>query len=237
MSENASITRLTFPRGGQYRVSAKLKDVAGHEIEGTSFFTVRGEGFDEGKDFRFDDLELITEKDEYAPGEEVEITINTNRPGSTVALFLRTQNGTYPEPIWLKLEGKSTTHRFRLAKADQPNLFIDAYTVSDAKVHQVTRQIIVPPKKRIATVELMPDAETYLPGQGSKVKVRVKDADGKPFTGQVVIIRKSRTRCVRWMHTFQRTGRCGWTFLGFSVLASLTLNEKSLPELALEILM
>lgn len=179
--------KLTFPKGGQYRVSAKLKDEAGHEIEGTTFFTVRGEGFEEGKGFRFDDLELITEKDEYAPGEEVEITINTNRSGSTVALFLRTQNGTYPEPIWLKLEGKSITRRFKLTEADQPNLFIDAYTVSEAKVHQVTRQIVVPPKKRIATVELMPDAETYLPGQGSKVKVRVKDADGKPFIGQVVL--------------------------------------------------
>ena len=187
MSNNAPITRLTFPRGGQYRVSAKLKDEAGHEIEGTTFFTVRGEGFEEGKGFRFDDLELITQKDEYAPGEEVEITMNTNRPGSTVALFLRTQNSTYPEPIWLKLEGKSTTHRFKLTEADQPNLFIDAYTVSDAKVHQVTRQIVVPPKKRIATVELIPDTETYLPGQGAKVKVRVKDADGKPFTGQVVL--------------------------------------------------
>ncbi len=179
--------RTTFPKGGQYRISAKLKDEAGHEIEGTTFFTVRGEGFEEGKDFRFDDLELITQKDEYAPGEEVEITLNTNRTGSTVALFLRTQNSTYPEPIWLKLEGKSTTHRFKLTEADQPNVFIDAYTVSEAKVHQVTRQIIVPPKKRIATVELMQDAATYLPGQGAKVIVRVKDADGKPFTGQVVL--------------------------------------------------
>ncbi|MCX6854700.1 MAG: alpha-2-macroglobulin, partial [Verrucomicrobia bacterium] len=185
--DRTGTVRTTFSKGGQYRVSAKLKDEAGHEIEGISFVTVRGAGFDEGKDFRFDDLELITQKDEYAPGEEVEITLNTNRNGSTVALFLRTQNGTYPEPIWLKLEGKSTTHRFKLTEADQPNLFIDAYTVSDAKVHQVTRQIVVPPKKRIATVELMPDAQTYLPGQGSKVKVRVKDADGKPFVGQVVL--------------------------------------------------
>ncbi len=179
--------KMTFAKGGQYRLSAKLKDEAGHEIEGTTFFTVRGAGFEEGKDYRFDDLELITEKEEYAPGEEVAVNINTNRPGSTVALFLRAQNGTYPEPVWLKLEGKSTTHRFTLTEADQPNLFLEAYTISDAKVHNVTRQIIVPPKKRIATVELMPDAETYLPGQGSKVKVRVKDADGKPFVGQVVL--------------------------------------------------
>ncbi|MEN3941957.1 MG2 domain-containing protein [Prosthecobacter sp. SYSU 5D2] len=180
-------TTITFARSGQYRVSAKLKDEAGHEIEGISFITVRGEGFDEGKDFRFDDLELITQKDEYEPGEEVEITLNTDQPGSTVALFLRTQNGVYPDPVWIKLEGKSTTHRFKLSEADQPNIFLDAYTVSQARVHQVTRQIIIPPKKRIATVELTPDSETYLPGQGSKVKVLVKDQDGKPFVGKVVL--------------------------------------------------
>jgi len=179
--------KLTFAQGGQYRVSAKLKDEAGHEIEGSTFLTIRGQGFNEGRDFRFDDLELLTEKEEYAPGEDVEVTINTNRAGSTVALFVRAQNGTYPEPVWLKLEGKSTSHRFKLSEADQPNLFLEAYAVSDARVHKITRQIIVPPQKRIATVELLPDAETYLPGQGSKVKVRVKDANGKPFTGQVVL--------------------------------------------------
>ncbi len=179
--------RFTLARGGQYRVSVKLKDKAGHEIEGISFTTARGEGFEEGKDFRFDDLELVTQKDEYAPGEEVEITLNTNRPGSTVALFLRPENGTYPDPVWIKLEGKSTTHRFTLTDADQPNVFLEAYTVSAARVHQVTRQLIVPPKKRIATVELTPDSATYLPGQGSKVKVQVKDQDGKPFVGKVVL--------------------------------------------------
>ncbi|HEY1083560.1 MAG TPA: MG2 domain-containing protein [Prosthecobacter sp.] len=179
--------RLTFARSGQYRISVKLKDAAGHEVEGISFLTVRGEGFDDGKGFRFDDLELITQKEEYAPGEEVELTLNTNLSGSTVALFLRTQNSIYPDPVWLKLDGKSTTYKFKLSEADQPNIFVEAYTVSQARVHQITRQIIVPPKKRIATVELTPDSKTYLPGQGSKVKVQVKDQDGKPFTGKVVL--------------------------------------------------
>lgn len=188
--DEGSFTRnvkTTLARGGQYRVSVKLKDQAGHEIQGVTFVTVRGAGFEEGKDFRFDDLELLVEREEYAPGDEVEVTVNTNRPGSTVALFLRAQNGLYPDPVWLRLEGKSVTHRFKITEADQPNFFLDAFTVSGARVHQVTRQILVPPKKRIATVELEPDAETYLPGQGSKVKVRVKDAEGKPFTGRVVL--------------------------------------------------
>lgn len=179
--------RLSFPKGGQYRAAAKLKDEAGHEIEGVTFLTVRGQGFDEGKDFRFDDLELLVQKDEYAPGDEVEITVNTNRPGSTVALFLRPQNSVYQRPVWLKLEGKSTTYRFKLEEKDQPNIFIEAYTVAEARVHQVTRQILVPPSKRIASVELTPDSTTYLPGQGSKVKVKVRDQNGEPFTGKVVL--------------------------------------------------
>jgi uncharacterized protein YfaS (alpha-2-macroglobulin family) len=179
--------KITLARGGQYRLAARLKDDAGHEVEGTTFFTVRGAGFEDGREFRFDDLELITEKEEYAPGEDVEVTINTNQAGSTVALFVRAQNGVYPDPVWLRMDGKSSTHRFRLTAADQPNLFIEAFTVREARVHRVTRQIIVPPRKRIATVELLPDAETYLPGQESKVRVRVKDAEGRPFSGQVVL--------------------------------------------------
>lgn len=179
--------RFEFSRGGQYRVAAKVKDEAGHEVEGTTFITVRGEGFAEGRDFRFDALELLVQKEEYKPGEEVEITVNTNRAGSTVALFIRAQNGVYGDPVWLKLEGKSTTHRFKLDEADQPNLFIEAYTVSDAAVHRITQQILVPPTKRIASVKLIPDGKTYLPGQGAKVKVQVKDESGNPFTGKVVL--------------------------------------------------
>lgn len=179
--------KVTWQRGGQYRVSALLKDAAGHEIEGSSFVTVRGEGFDNGQDFRFDDLELLVEKTEYAPGEDVEITLQTNRPGSTVALFLRPQDGVYPAPVWLRLDGKSATHRFKLTEADQPNVFIEAFTVSNARVHHATRQILVPPKQRIATVEVRPDARTYLPGQGAKVQLRVRDQDGLPFQGQVVL--------------------------------------------------
>lgn len=177
--------RATFkwPQAGQFRVSVKLKDTAGHEVEASTFVLVRGEGFN-GKDFRFDDLEVVTAQDEYKPGDEVELLINTNRPGSTVALFVR---DTRKEPVWLTLDGKSTSYRFKLSEADQPNIFIDAYTVSNAMLHKVTRQIIVPPSKRIASVELITDKPTYQPRESSKATLRVKDQHGQPFIGNVVL--------------------------------------------------
>ncbi len=174
---------IKWPHPGQYRLTAKLKDEAGHEVEASTFVVVRGEAFD-GKDFRFDDLELITQKDEYQPGDEVELLINTNRPASTVALFVR---GTNHDPVWLHLDGKSISYRFKLTEADQPNIFVEAYTVSDAKLHHLTRQIIVPPTKRIATVELTTDKPTYLPRDDAKTTIRVKDQNGQPFIGDVIL--------------------------------------------------
>ena len=177
--------RATFkwPQAGQYRVNLKLKDASGHEVEASTFVVVRGEGFN-GKDFRFDDLEVVTAQDEFNPGDEVELLINTNRPGSTVALFVRDAR---KEPVWLTLDGKSTSYRFKLSEADQPNIFIDAYTVSNATLHKVTHQIIVPPSKRIASVELVTDKPTYQPRESSKATLRVKDQHGQPFVGNVVL--------------------------------------------------
>ena len=181
---DASEQVLKWPSAGQYRLAVKLKDATGHESETSIFTTVRGEGLN-AQSFRFDDLEVVTEKEEYQPGEEVEIQIHTNRPGSTVALFIRAEK--HPEPVWIKVDGKTASYRFKLAAADQPNIFLEAYTVSKAALHKVTRQIIVPPSKRIATVELTTSKPTYLPRDKASAKLLVKDQNGNPFVGQVVI--------------------------------------------------
>src|SRR6202043_3504967 len=73
---------------GQYRLSYQVTDSKKHSIEGGYLFVIRGEGFD-GHEFRFNDIELITDKREYAPGEKVKLVINTNRNDGVVVLFVR----------------------------------------------------------------------------------------------------------------------------------------------------
>lgn len=174
---------LHWSEAGQFRVEVKLKNKGGREAETSVFVIVKGEGFD-GRGYRFDDLELLTDKEEYSPGDEVELLINANRAGSTVALFLY---GPSADPVWLKLEGKSISHRFKLREADQPNLNLYVYTVSNAQLHEAQRKLIIPPSKRIATVELITDKPTYLPRDKAKATVRVKDQNGQPFTGKLIL--------------------------------------------------
>ena len=155
-------------------------------IEGGYLFVVRGDGFN-GQEFKFNDLELITDKKEYAPGEKVKVLINTNRAGGAVLLFVRPANGVYLPPKLIKLDGKSHEELIDVVQRDMPNFFIEAVRVADAQVHQEVREVVVPPEKRVLNVAVLPSQDEYKPGSHAKVQVKLTDSNGKPFVGSTVL--------------------------------------------------
>ena len=171
---------------GQYRLSLSLTDESGHTIEGGYLFTITGEGFD-GKDFRFNQIELIPDKREYAPGDTVRLQINTDRAGSTVLLFLRPANGVYLPPKVLRLEGKSTIEDITVVKRDMPNFYVEAMTVSNGQLHSEIKEIIVPPEKRVVNVEVASPTDTLRPGEEASLQLRLTDFQGNPIVGSTVV--------------------------------------------------
>ncbi|MDP6524673.1 MAG: MG2 domain-containing protein [Kiritimatiellia bacterium] len=184
--EGKAHVQLKASESGQYRLSYKVTDTANHTIEGGYVFSIHGAGFD-GKQFRFNELELIPEKREYADGEKIQLMINTDRENGTVIYFVRPSNGVYLKPTVLSLEGKSTIQEIGVTKKDMPNFFIEALTVSNGKIYTETREIIVPPEKRVLNVDVLPSAEKYKPGEHAKVKVKLTDFFGKPFVGSAAM--------------------------------------------------
>ena len=177
---------MVIPTAGQFRVSVKVTDSEEHEAEGGYLLFVRGANQD-GRGYRFNDLELISEKREYKPGETATLQINTNKANSTVLLFVRPMNGLCPKPQVLQLNGKSTTVDLRIARDDMPNIFVEALTIADGRMHSEVSEIVVPPEKKIANVEVLPSAERYRPGDEASVKLKLTDLDGKPFVGDTVL--------------------------------------------------
>lgn len=171
---------------GQYRLSYTVTDAQGRAMEGGYVFLVRGPGFD-GRQFRFNDIELITDKQEYAPGETLKLLINTNKPDTAIALFLRPGNGLYHAPKILRLTGKSAVYDVGIVPGDMPNFFIEACTVADGKYIADQREVIVPPESRVLNVDVQPDQTEYLPGAAANVTVKLTDAAGKPFVGSTVV--------------------------------------------------
>jgi alpha-2-macroglobulin len=184
--EGKAQQQMKAAESGQYRLSYKLTDAKQHTIEGGYVFVVRGQGFD-GRDYRFNDIELITDKREYKPGEKVQLLINTNRNDGVVLLFVRPTNGIYLPPRLLRLKGKSIAEDVAVVQKDMPNFFIEAVTVANGGVHTDVREVIVPPEKRVLNVDIQPSQKEYLPGQKATVKVKLTDFFGKPFVGSTVL--------------------------------------------------
>lgn len=168
-------------KAGQYRLVAEMVDAKERKISGAILVTVYGDA--PADDFRFNDLELLVDKRTYAPGEKVNLRINTNRPDSTVMLVLK-EGG---KPVFVKTQGRSASLQIPVELGDMPNFFIEAVTVSDAKVYKQVREVIVPPEKRVLNVEVLPNGEKYKPQAKGKVKLRVTDGQGEPVSGECVL--------------------------------------------------
>ncbi|MEM7392258.1 MAG: MG2 domain-containing protein, partial [Verrucomicrobiota bacterium] len=173
-------------KAGQYRLSYALTDAKGNQREGATLITVRGRGFD-GEGFRFNDIELTLDKAEYQPGDRVKLLVSTARKKSTVALFIRPAHGVYPKPIVMSLKGGGEVKEIEIAKKDMPNIFVEAFTVSDGRVFNTQRKIVVPPEKRVLTVDVEPSETRYKPGETGMVKITLSDIDGNPFKGNAVV--------------------------------------------------
>ena len=129
----------------------------------------------------------MPDKRDYVPGDTVKLQINTDRVDTTVLLFVRPANGVYLAPRILRLNGKSTIAEITVAKRDMPNFFVEAITVSDGKVHSETKEILVPPEKRVVNVDVLPSAATLQPGEEASIQLRLTDFFGKPVVGSTVV--------------------------------------------------
>jgi uncharacterized protein YfaS (alpha-2-macroglobulin family) len=185
-AEGQARLRIKMNQPGQYRLAAKVTDAKGHTIEGGYVFTVIGQA-KETAAARFNPLELVPQKADYQPGDSVKLLVNTDRPGSTVLLFVRPTNGVYLPPKLLHLEGKSTTEEIAVVKKDMPNFFVEAITIADGKVYTETKEIVVPPEKRVLAVEVQPSKDAYKPGEKAQVKLKLTDFHGEPFVGSTVV--------------------------------------------------
>ena len=178
--------QLQASAAGQFRLAYQVTDNQGHKIEGAQLFTIVGEKNADGN-FQFNDLELITDRREYQPGQSVNLLVNANHSGGTVLLFVRPANGVYLQPKLLRLSGKSAVEEIAVTKQDMPNFFVEAVTVVDGKVITQSKQIVVPPEQRVLEVNVAASSETYKPGQKALVDLKLTDSAGKPFVGSTVV--------------------------------------------------
>ncbi len=188
LDENGGILKFRAGEAGQYRVICDVADAGNNTIRGKCLLRVFGEKilYD---DFTFNPLEIIVEKSEYRPGETAELIIGTEKKDSTVLVFTRASSANDSAlPEVLDIRDRNAAIAVSIRNSDMPNIFIEAWSVSDGKLNREVKQIIVPPEKKVLKVAVTSAGKLYKPSAKAKITLKVTDQAGNPVKSARLVV-------------------------------------------------
>ena len=178
--------RLRHDRSGQLELTFEAPDAWGGVVRGHALVWIVGDDFD-GSLHRFNDLELLTDKRTYQPGEVAHVMVSTKRPGAWVLFGDRVDAGALLSWRMLHVPERSQVVDVPIRAGDAPNLFVEALTVAGAQVHEQVQRICVPPEDGVLDVVVTTDKPEYQPGGKATVSVQATRPDGDPARAQVTV--------------------------------------------------
>ena len=185
--ESGALTfRLRHERSDQLKIKFEAPDAWGGMVEGYGVVWVCGKDFD-GKLYRFNNLELLTDKRSYEPGEVCHLMINTAHPDAYVIFSDNVDNNYLLSWKMLHLAKKHQIMDIPIKKEHRPNFFVEATTIADTRVHQQYKRICVPPEEGVMNVTVQTDKPEYRPGEKATVTVKAAGLDGQPVQAQIAL--------------------------------------------------
>jgi uncharacterized protein YfaS (alpha-2-macroglobulin family) len=178
--------RRRYEKSGQLKIVFEAPDAWGGTVKGYGLVWVCGRDFD-GQLYKFNNLELITDKRTYQPGETAHVMLATQHSNAYVLLSDNVDNNCLLSWKLVSVPNRVTTLDLPITKERQPNFFIEATTVADGRVHQQSSRILVPPEEGMLKVTVATDKPTYKPGEKATVTVTARTLDGKPAQAQVAL--------------------------------------------------
>ena len=173
-------------RSGQFRISYVTKDPWGGEVQGNAMVWVVGDDFD-GQHYRFNELEILTDKREYKVGETAHVMLNVSEKESYVLFSPDAFQGTLRTYQLLYLPKRSVVIDIPVETRHEPNFHIDATVIRNGKVNSMVRELAVPTKRHFLEIKVTPDKPSYSPGASGNLLVEVKDHTGEPVQTELAV--------------------------------------------------
>ena len=181
--------------GGTYKVTATIYDAAGRPNQTTMRFWVSGGNRVPARNVAQEEVQLIPDKKEYAPGTTAELLVQAPFYPAEGIVSWRRSGIVKTERI--TLQGPTAVVKVPIAEAMTPNLHVQVDLVGaaprlddkgepDPKLPKRPAYAVgsinlpIPPKQRTLAVEVKPAAPKVGPGEATKLAVTVRDAAGKP---------------------------------------------------------
>lgn len=177
------IVQLKAKNGGGYLIKSTVKDSKGRQSTNSSFVWVIKKGEDFGWNFR--NLQLQLDQDEYKPGDTATVLVGNPKPGSSVLLTL--EGDRLRRWVVLKGKGSTLTYSFKVTKEMSPNIYVAASSMAEGEHYSESKQVTVKRQDNKLDVAITSDKEKYKPGEAGKLKIQVKDHQGKGVAADLAL--------------------------------------------------
>lgn len=177
----------TPPSGGQYRVCFATKDSQGNLVASHAVFWVLGGGF-EGKRHRFHEVEIISDRASYQPGDTARLLVATQTSSRRILFSEDAREGSWLKWRSLSANGQVCVVEVPVEARHAPQLNFEAVLVSAGRLHTATATVEVAARaRREITVTLQTDRLSYPPGGEGRLVLEAREADGRPVSGEAAV--------------------------------------------------
>lgn len=176
---------LKAPDDGYYRVSFNTADKYDQRITGYAWFWVCSKSF-RGTFYKYQGIEIITDKEEYSPGETAHLLINCE-VSSDATVLLTFENDILHNYKLVPLKGNSALTDVQIESEYSPNIWLNACVVTDYKFFNTNREIIIPPKGKFINLSVSAGKKTFKPGEKAEFVVTSTDETGKPVSAEIAL--------------------------------------------------
>jgi uncharacterized protein YfaS (alpha-2-macroglobulin family) len=167
-------------RPGDYQVEARAHDTEKNPVAAATELYVTVE-----KQQQWPALELLTDRNEYAPGDTAKLRIRTNNPGSFVLLTVEGER-LYKTQV-IALTKNETVVMLPVAREYLRGVTLHLTAIRDGDTYNAYNRLNVPPVDRQLTVTVTPDKPTYQPGETANFTVATQDKQGRSVPAEVSV--------------------------------------------------
>ena len=193
---------VSFPlaEGGEYAVVATARDARGNETRAAAVFYVFGDGFTPWRMDRESRIELVPERDSYAPGETARVLVKS--PWERTTALVTVERAGVIDARVEELTGTMPVLSVPVAPSYTPNVFVSVVLLRGRVAAPADPEMVdpgkpayrvgyceltVPPRDRRLAVSVATAKPEYRPGQQAQATVQVTGADGAPRRAGVTL--------------------------------------------------
>ncbi|MCB9833685.1 MAG: hypothetical protein H6807_14570 [Planctomycetes bacterium] len=170
---------------GRFVVQYVTQDRWAEPVQGEVAVWVTDTGY-RADDFQFKNLELITDRAEYQPGDTAFIMLNSVFPASHVLVTVEADSRIISCRL-MEIVGKTAVMSLEIPESYAPNVYVHATTIQDGGFYESVSELFVPPSHRFIDVGMKFDKPSYQPGEMAHLDIEARDNAGEPLAARFAL--------------------------------------------------